>query len=882
MTQESKPDQGEASSYPEVNSIKPTDDTPYIQPIIGKLGWDTREEYKGLFGLGASSNNGVDFHVYLSFAGINFDDEAIDNIWNNGTADKVKQEIDSATAEIPDAVSAANEAVKRADSAVAASKVNSDAVAAQSAATSEAIASAASALDYANSAMKDTAKLSSDLASASAAMASETADIRKDFSDGLKSAQAAVDDVKVVVAANSAAIIKNKNSIELQQQTASSAIADLKIADGKIEQVAKNASSQAVVATQTATKAQTTAMDASSNATVAEQTASAASVIASGANDQVAAATLTASEAKVMATNASSAATSATVAASGATLTATNANSQAMQAVAQASQAAVTLTEVEKKANDGADQIKKLSANLSITQKQIAETAKQTDLDKLTGRVTTQEAQSKLLSDQMSSKISRADMTDYVDGKGFATETYTQNLMKSTADTWGVNLTKLTKTVNDNQAASVKQMTNLQASLDGLQTTVTDNSKKTSSQYSQLSDALQAKVSQKDYEAKISELLGDINLRVKSKDLISQINLEAGNTLIQSNKIYLDAGSTVFGGRAFIPSAAIKNLDASKLTFYGSGSTYATIGSSVQQYDDDKLKSTINLQYNGGLELHSSNELGSILTMHDDTIRLAVKSQVYGSGSGLPVNKQYSGVWFGNSYTLMNTVDKEGTTSGISIGVGGSVNNDYRVVLYDGSKDNRTVWGKKVGSQRFDVYTGNANLFIGPDKAEMRGKDYATVHSDNNTYIEGKNSQIHLSDGNVWIGNPANRGATGLHVTVQGWGTFSGYVEAMGWTTKSTLSSKTRIQPLDTAKALATVNATDLTTFQYKTEVAEGMTKRHAGPVIDDVHDVAQYNTPDVFVAENRQGRSDADIIGYLMGAVQELSKQLNEVKEKI
>ena len=552
--------------FPEVKPTKPGDDTSYIAPIIGKLGYDTRRPW--LFGLGTSPNNGVDFHVFLSFDGLNFDDNDIDKIWNSGTADRVKKEVDSATAEIPAAVSAANSAVSAAESAVAASKVNSDAVAAQSAATSEAIASAASALDYANSAMKDTAKLSSDLASASAAMANETADIRKDFSGGLKSAQAAVDDVKVVVAANSAAIIKNKNSIELQQQTASSAIADLKIADGKIEQVAKNASSQAVVATQTATKAQTTAMDASSNATVAEQTASAASVMASGANDQVAAATLTASEAKVMATNASSAATEATVAASGAALTATNANSQAMQAVAQASQAAVTLTEVEKKANDGADQIKKLSANLSITQKQVAETAKQTDLDKLTGRVTTQEAQSKLLSDQMSSKISRADMTDYVDGKGFATETYTQNLMKSTADTWGVNLTKLTKTVNDNQTANVKQMTNLQASLDGLQTTVTDNSKKTSSQYSQLSDALQAKVSQKDYEAKISELLGDINLRVKSKDLISQINLEAGNTLIQSGKIYLDANTIVFGknSKAFIPSAAIGEIDAGKIT----------------------------------------------------------------------------------------------------------------------------------------------------------------------------------------------------------------------------------------------------------------------------------------------------------------------------
>lgn len=563
---ESKQSQSNDERFPEVKPTKPGSDTPYIAPIIGKLGYDTDRPW--LFGLGTSPNNGVDFHVFLSFDGLNFDDNDIDKIWNGGTADKVKQEVDSATAEIPAAVSAANSAVQYAESAVAASKVNSDAIVAQSEAISEAIASATSALGYANSAMKDTAKLSSDLASASASMASETADIRKDFSDGLKSAQAAVDDVKVVVAANSAAIIKNQDSIELQQQTASSAIADLKIADGKIEQVATNASSQAVVATQTAAKAQTTAMGASSNATVAEQTASAASVMASSANDQVAAVALTASEAKVIATNASSAATSATVAASGATLTATNANSQAMQAVAQASQAAVTLTEVEKKANDGADQIKELSTNLSITQKQVAEAAKQTDLDKLTGRVTTQEAQSKILSDQMSSKISRVDMTDYIDGEGFATETYTQNLMKSTADTWDVNLTKLAKTVNDNQTASVKQMTSLQASLDGLQTTVTDNDKKTSSQFSQLSDALQAKVSASDFTSQVSQLSNDINDRVTKGDLISQINIEAGNTLIQSNKIYLDADSVIMGPntKAFIPSAAIESLDADKIT----------------------------------------------------------------------------------------------------------------------------------------------------------------------------------------------------------------------------------------------------------------------------------------------------------------------------
>ncbi|HJA26940.1 MAG TPA: hypothetical protein H9720_01050 [Candidatus Limosilactobacillus intestinigallinarum] len=386
-------------------------------------------------------------------------------------------------------------------------------------------------------------------------------------------------------------------------------------------------------------------------------------------------------------------------------------------------------------------------------------------------------------------------------------------------------------------------------------------------------------------ESEITQLRDDINLRVVKKgDLLSQINIDAGHTLIQSNKIYLAAGSVVFSDNAFIPSAAIENLDASKLTFYGPYNTYATIGSSVKQYDDDKQKNTINLQYNGGVEVHASNELGSILTMHDDTIRLAVKSQVYGSGSGQPLNQQYSGVWFGSNYTLMNTVDKEGKTTGWSIGSNKSgSNNDYRAYLYDNSTSTQPNYGVGIGTTRFDVYAGNSQLFLGPDKAELRGNDHATVHGNDHTFIEGGDQQIYMHNGEIDIGNPNNIGsATGVHLQVFGWATYNGYVEAMGFNQKSTLSSKTRIQPLDTAKALATINATDLTTFQYKAEIAEGMTKRHAGPIIDDVHDVAQYQTPDAFVAENRQGRSDGDIVGFLMGAVQELSKQLNELKEEV
>lgn len=53
---------------------------------------------------------------------------------------------------------------------------------------------------------------------------------------------------------------------------------------------------------------------------------------------------------------------------------------------------------------------------------------------------------------------------------------------------------------------------------------------------------------------------------VTGGNIMAQINMSAGATLIQNNRIYMDAASTVFSGKAFIPSAAITSLTADKIT----------------------------------------------------------------------------------------------------------------------------------------------------------------------------------------------------------------------------------------------------------------------------------------------------------------------------
>lgn len=116
--------------------------------------------------------------------------------------------------------------------------------------------------------------------------------------------------------------------------------------------------------------------------------------------------------------------------------------------------------------------------------------------------------------------------------------------------------------------ATVTQLQSVTASIDGLQSAVTNYQKDASSKYTQLSDLMQSKVNKGELESVRTQLASSINERVKSGDLLSQINIAAGHTLIQSNKIYFDADSFVMSpnSKAFIPSAYITNINADKIT----------------------------------------------------------------------------------------------------------------------------------------------------------------------------------------------------------------------------------------------------------------------------------------------------------------------------
>ena len=534
----------------------------------------------------------------------------------------------------------------------------------------------------------------------------------------LKNQQGKLEADMASVSGNVAQLTATTDKLQANIKDNSGNIASLQETASQTAVSIQNAQSQVASVIATAGQLQSLITDQNKQITSIQQTASAASVSASDAKSDAVQAQLTASAASLVAGNARAEALSVSATASEAKITATNASSQAMQANATASGVAVDLKSVEgnvkansDKADSTAQQLSAVSqkvttneANISATQKQIEAKADQVTVDNLNKTVSSQageiqenanglllkadktitdalnksfheqQAQQKVLADQITSKVSSADVEKLVDGKGFATK----DLVES-------SITQASGKINETITNLQGNLQNITADLTGLQSTVKD--KADQSQITQLANTYQVKLTgnllasldkkaQKytvgnntffpfasidvtkvtkgtvltlsfDYSsdadcAFIPQLDGtpwipwggikdnpisvkanvpghyvkqitvgddswtkgtakniviridnfggtftvsnltlrsgdnvastfdmlqyDMDLRVQKGDLISQLNMEAGQTLIQSKKLFLDADSVVFSGKAFIPDAAIAHLSLDKLT----------------------------------------------------------------------------------------------------------------------------------------------------------------------------------------------------------------------------------------------------------------------------------------------------------------------------
>lgn len=458
--------------------------------------------------------------------------------------------------------------------------------------------------------------------------------------------------------------------------------------------------------------------------------------------------------------------------------------------------------------------------------KAIALKADQTDVNTLKGTVSQNSATLKTQAGEISGKVSRSDVTGMLNG--YATQEYTQSLVTQKADDWNVTLTKLK---NNTQTS----LSSLAIGVEGVQSQVYNSDG--SSKITQLSNLIATKVSQGDYNSQINQLKNDINLRVTKGDLISQINLQAGAASIQSDKLVLDAKTTVFTGEAFIPSAAISSINADKVML-GSSALYNSDG-------------TLNL-------VNQSNGLKALIQVKQGLVQNTTQSII--SFSSDYNNRAFSVTPVGATITPTLFFERYDQTAGHWLGF---TRNEVRrdgLMFHTWDDEGERFF---VGCHaRFDRnISANGNIYQGTWNG-TNGKPLAGVLS-----IETGNT--------IWSGSDYL--AIGDHLS----NSFTN-VMARSFSQQSTLSSKTNIETVDPKYALDLVNRTDIRSYQYKADVAQGKAKRYTSLIIDDVNDVSQYYAPNEFTNEERTGRDDGSAIGYLFLAIQELTRRIKTLEEKL
>ncbi|WP_263987272.1 tail fiber domain-containing protein [Limosilactobacillus fermentum] len=342
-------------------------------------------------------------------------------------------------------------------------------------------------------------------------------------------------------------------------------------------------------------------------------------------------------------------------------------------------------------------------------------------------------------------------------------------------------------------------------------------------------------------ESEITQLSDDINLRVKSADLISQINLQAGTALIQSNKLVLDAGTTVFTGDAFIPSAAISSISADKIML-GSTALWNTDGTLNLVNSNAGITSKITVTQ-GNVNFDGVDKNASIIKFASDNNTNAFTVNPTGATVTPTLFferfDQTVGHWLGFT---RNEVEHEGVT--------------FHTWDDDGQRFFVSCHA------RFDKNLSTLGTFSQGSWDGTTAKPEAGVLT-----IKGGNT--------IWSGSDFL--AVGSNVT----GTYTG-VWAKAFVQQSTLSAKTNIETVDPKYALDLVNKTDIRSYQYKSDVAQGYNKRYTSLIIDDVNDVSKYYAPNEFTNEERTGRDDGSAVGYLFLAVKELTKRIENLEEKL
>lgn len=424
--------------------------------------------------------------------------------------------------------------------------------------------------------------------------------------------------------------------------------------------------------------------------------------------------------------------------------------------------------------------------------------------------------------------------------------------------------------------ATVKSVVDITAALDGVRQTV--QSKADKSETTQLANAMKTMVTNDQLTTAIKQTADTWNAsltdKTKGDALIAQINQTAGKTLIQNDKLVISANSTIIDGTAFIKSANIVDINADKITTGMINTNKLSIGNGSDWF---KLQ-------DGNIFLEGPKTTSTSVKISPDSIkwyweRNASEYATLGLDEvKYPINSMQSRSWFVKMAPANYIPQLNVFSGGVSI---------TDSLLFNQSDWNTSDTSRKaIGFKRYGNkvhFTSDKN--IGEDLIVETGTRFKKWN-----YFDGDvRTSAHLyADGNVQI--------NGGEITANTWWSDAGsdffaigskrtnnytVAQAKSFSQISLLSQKTNIQPLEADEVIKTLKSVDMYSYQYKSDVQQGESKRYASLIIDDVNEVSQYRAPKEFLSSQRNSREDGSLVAYLTVAVQNLLKRVEELESE-
>jgi phage minor structural protein len=468
---------------------------------------------------------------------------------------------------------------------------------------------------------------------------------------------------------------------------------------------------------------------------------------------------------------------------------------------------------------------------------------------------------------------------------------------------------------NPTDNATVTSVTSLSVTVDGLQTTVSK------------------KVDNDTYQTQIQQLSDNINLRVQKNDVINQINVSSESILIAGNKVHITGSTTI--DNAVIKSAMIDSISADKITagtlnaanvnvinlnannissgtltgvsFHQSSSGHDTWidGNGVHDYDGSGNNAWIQ---KGTLQVYDKNGDGFFM----DSGKLELTSQYlwqqgqsvkYGlikldddilalGKAGMHI-QGYNGLRLDTGHSMFDgltgALDDNYTGAAINLSDNGQIAIGSYAETWLSAGAPYTMADNSSLTQKPNIYIGTAMW----DDRSTVGRGQNIIMQANGIILQ-THGEIKLkpNNGDLWLGyarintgsdtNTWYSGPTGTAWWFRTYGGDMATIHVQSVAQSSLLSLKTNLNKLDPAKALATLTNTDICSYNYKSDLKNGISKTYATAVIDDVNDKPQYNTPYDFISADGTGRDDGTILGYAVASIQELNSKITSLETEI